>query len=205
MSNESQKANGLSVVETKEVNLRRLDYSPRENPFMAGAEIRTSTKTVRTRSTPRDLLDPETGEIVGATVIHTIEERDEEHFVKVFAEGVRAAFDLTKTGARVFNTVLAEYQSSKMTGGYADSLTLFFFDEGLNGRAIDMSEKSFQRGLKELLSKGFLAPKAPNQFWVNPALFFKGDRVTFAREYRIKKRNILEHAVTGSLERGVTP
>lgn len=200
MSNESSRFTGPTILEAKEVNLRRLDYSPRENPFMAGAEIRTSTKTVRTRSTPRDLLDPETGEVVGATVIHTIEERDEEHFVKVFAEGVRAAFDLTKTGARVFNTVLAEYQAAKMTGGYADSLTLFFFDEGLNGRAIDMSEKSFQRGLKELLAKGFLAPKAPNQFWVNPALFFKGDRVTFAREYRIKSRNVVENVTTGTLQ-----
>lgn len=204
VSNESPRFTGPTVLEAKDVNLRRLDYSPRENPFMAGAEIRTSTKTVRTRSTPRDLLDPETGEVVGATVIHTIEERDEEHFVKVFAEGVRAAFDLTKTGARVFNTVLTEYQAAKMTGGYADSLTLFFFDDGLNGRAIDMSEKSFQRGLKELLAKGFLAPKAPNQFWVNPALFFKGDRVTFAREYRIKKRNTVEHGVTGTLERSET-
>lgn len=183
MSDESQK---LTVIVGKEINLRRLDYSPLDNPFMAGAEIQTKTKTVRTRAAPRDLMDPETGEVVGATIIHTIEERDEEHFVKVFADGVRAAFDLTRTGARVFNAVLTEYQSAKMTGGYADSLTLFFFDNGLNGRAIDMSEKSFQRGLKELLAKGFLSPKAPNQFWVNPALFFKGDRVTFAREYRLK-------------------
>ena len=204
MSNTFRSVTGPILVEEKEVNLRRLDYSPRENPFMVGAEIRTSTKTVRTRSAPRDLLDPETGEVVGATVIHTIEERDEEHFVKVFAEGVRAAFDLTKTGARVFNTVLAEYQSAKMTGGYADSLTLFFFDDGLNGRAIDMSEKSFQRGLKELLGKGFLAPKAPNQFWVNPALFFKGDRVTFAREYRLKSKTSIEHPQNFSIERGAT-
>ena len=131
VSNESQRFTGPTVVESKEINLRRLDYSPRENPFTAGAEIRTSTKTVRTRAAPRDLLDPETGEVVGATVIHTIEERDEEHFVKVFADGVKAAFDLSKTGARVFNTVLSEYQAAKMTGGYADSLTLFFFDDGV--------------------------------------------------------------------------
>lgn len=187
MSNQNQK---FTVTSDTQINLRKLDYSPAENPFMSGAEIRTTTKTVRTRAAPRDMMDPDTGEIIGATVIHSIEERDEEHFVKVFAEGVRAAFDLTRTGARVFNAVLTEYQAAKMTGGYADSLTLFFFDDGLNGRAIDMSEKSFQRGLKELLAKGFLSPKAPNQFWVNPALFFKGDRVTFAREYRLKKKDV---------------
>jgi hypothetical protein len=47
-----------------------------------------------------------------------------------------------------------------------------------------MSDRTFHGGLKELLAKGFLAPKAPNQYWVNPALFFKGDRVAFVREYR---------------------
>ena len=49
-----------------------------------------------------------------------------------------------------------------------------------------MSEKTFQRGLKELLAKQFLAPRSPSTFWVNPALFFKGDRVKFITEYRRK-------------------
>lgn len=179
----------MNQIQVKEVNLRKLEYSPVDNPFIHGAELRTTTKIVRTRAAPRDMVDPDTGEVIGASIIHTIEERDEEHFVKVFADGVKAAFDLSKTAARTFSAVLTEYQRAKMTGGYADSITLFFFDDGLNGRALDMSEKSFQRGLKELLGKGFLAPKAPGQFWVNPALFFKGDRVAFMREYRLRARN----------------
>jgi len=36
------------------------------------------------------------------------------------------------------------------------------------------------------LAKGFLAPRSPNLFWVNPSLFFKGDRVMFIKEYRRK-------------------
>lgn len=168
------------------INLRKLEYSPNENPFVAGSEIRTRHKTVRTRTSPRDLMDPDTGEVVGQSIIHVIEEKDEEHFVKVFADGVRAAYDLTRTGARVFQAVLAEYQRAKMTGGYSDSVNLIWFDEGLNGRALDMSDRTFHNGLKELIQKGFLKPKLPNQFWVNPALFFKGDRVAFLREYRLK-------------------
>lgn len=168
------------------INLRKLEYSPNENPFVAGSEIRTRHKTVRTRISPRDLMDPDTGEVVGQSIIHVIEEKDEEHFVKVFADGVRAAYDLTRTGARVFQAVLAEYQRAKMTGGYSDSVNLIWFDEGLNGRALDMSDRTFHNGLKELIQKGFLKPKLPNQFWVNPALFFKGDRVAFLREYRLK-------------------
>ena len=167
------------------INLRNLDFSPIENPFIKGAEIRTKHKRIRTKATPKDLMDPDTGEVIASSIIHTIEETDERHFVKVFADGVKAAYDLNRTAYRVFQAVLTAYQKSKMTGGYSDTVTLFFFDDGLNGNAIGMSEKSFQRGLKDLISKSFLKPKVPNQFWVNPALFFKGDRVAFLREYKI--------------------
>ena len=184
------------------VNLRKLVYSPNENPYMQGVEIQTKYKTVRTRAARRDLMDPETGEVVGASIIHTIEERDEEHFVKVFAEGVRAAFDLTKTGARVFQAVLMEYQKAKMTGGFSDSVNLIWFDDGLNGNALDMSDRTFHNGLKELIEKGFLKPKLPNQFWVNPALFFKGDRVAFMREYRIKVATVREQSLVSTPPHG---
>ena len=174
-------------TQVTEFDLRSLPFKPDSNPFMEnGAEIRTKTKTVRTRSTPRDMLDPDTGEVVGSSIIHTIEERDDAHFVKVFAEGVRAAFDLTKTGFRVFHAVLLEYQKAKMTGGFSDSVRLYWFGEGLEGRSIGMSKYTFNNGLKELLEKQFLFPRSPNEYWVNPALFFKGDRVAFLKEYRLR-------------------
>ena len=181
---------------TKSVNLRKLEYSPNENPFVTGSEIRTKHKTVRTKTSPKELMDPDTGEVVGQSVIHVIEEKDEEHFVKVFAEGVKAAYDLSRTGYRVFQAVLNEYQRSKMTGGYSDSVGLVWFDDGLNGQALDMSDRTFHNGLKELIQKGFLEPKLPNQFWVNPALFFKGDRVAFLREYRLRTQDTLDDAHT---------
>lgn len=184
------------AVSNMSVNLRKLEYSPVNNPFIEGSELRTRYKTVRTRTAPRDLMDPETGEVVGQSVIHVIEEKDEEHFVKVFAEGVKAAYDLSRTGYRVFQAVLTEYQRSKMTGGYSDSVSLIWFDDGLNGHTLDMSDRTFHNGLKELIQKGFLKPKLPNQFWVNPALFFKGDRVAFLREYRLRS-GANEHRAIG--------
>lgn len=57
-------------------------------------------------------------------------------------------------------------------------------------RPIDMSEKTFQRGLKELLEKSFLAPRLHNSYWINPSLFFKGDRVRFIREYVRKSKKV---------------
>ncbi len=84
------------------------------------------------RLKPRELIDVETGKVVGASIIYIIEKAkaDEEHFVKVFADGVKAAFDLTKTGDRLFPTCLQDYQLSKMTGGYSDTITLFFLRDG---------------------------------------------------------------------------
>lgn len=168
------------------VNLRKLEYSPEINPLIENNEIQVKQKLVRTRSTPSDLLDPDTGEVTAATLIHTVETVDEEHFVKVFVEGTRLAFDLTRTASRTFQAILEAYQKEKMSGGYAESVQLYWFGNGLNGEAVNMSEKTFQRGLKELISKNFLSPKVPMVYWVNPNLFFRGNRVAFMREYRKK-------------------
>jgi hypothetical protein len=94
---------------------------------------------------------------------------------------------LGETEMRVFCKVLEIYEQERMTGGYADSITLCWFDGGLNGDKIGMSDRTFQNGLKGLLNKGFLSPKLRGSFWINPTLFFKGDRVAFITEYRRNK------------------
>ncbi len=172
------------------VNLRKLPYSPQINPFAEPTTVEVQAKTkrryVRT-ATSQELVDPQTGEVRAVSMIHQVEEKDDAEFVKVFADGVKAAFSLKGAGAKVFQAVLDAYQKVKMTGGYVDSLQLCWFDGGLNGSTIGMSEFTFQRGLKELIKNEFLAPKMPNTYWVNPALFFKGDRVAFVKEYRRKE------------------
>lgn len=165
------------------INLRSLNYSPTVNPLVESQAMTIKRRLVRA-GRGEDLINSKTGEIVGVSAIHQIEERDDAEFVKVFAAGVCAAYGLNRTAQRVFQAVLDEYQKTPMRGGYADSVELFWFDGGLSGRDIGMSEKTFQRGLKELLAKGFIAPKTASSFWVNPALFFKGDRVMFIKEYR---------------------
>lgn len=164
-------------------SLKSLAPSPLENPLIESMGIKTRQRQVRTR-TGRELLDPETGEVGAVAVVQIVEERDEAEFVKVFAEGVRAAFDLSRTGYRVFHAVLDVYQRTAMRGGFAEAVELFWFGEGLAGRDIGMTEDTFKKGLRELLDKEFLALRHGNSFWVNPALFFKGNRVAFIREYR---------------------
>ncbi|MEM5371033.1 MULTISPECIES: hypothetical protein [Burkholderiaceae] len=163
-------------------NLRYLEFSPQVNPLLEPRQITIKRRYVDS-GVRRELMDSD-GVVQAATVIRNIEEKDDAEFVKVFAAGVSASYDLSRTGQRVFQAVLDEYQRTPMQGGFADAVYLSWFGEGLSGRDIGMSEKTFQRGLRELLGKSFLAPKLPNVYWVNPALFFKGDRVMFVREYR---------------------
>jgi hypothetical protein len=167
-------------------NLRKLEFSPTINPLMEPQEVKTKRRYVRS-GRGDDLVNLATGEITAVSTIHQVEERDDAEFVKVFASGVAASYELTKTAQGVFQVVIDQYQRTPMSRGFADSIDLFWFGDGIEGRDVGMSAKTFQRGLKELLDKRFLYPKSPTSFWTNPALFFKGDRVMFIKEYRRRK------------------
>lgn len=171
------------------INLRKLEYSPLANPLLEPTGVTVKKRYVKT-GTSEELVSTITGEIRQTAAIYTVDERDDASFVKVFAAGVAAAYDLGRTASRVFQLVLQEYERSPMRQGFAESIELAWFNDGLSGRSVDMSEKTFQRGLKELLAKQFLAPRSPSTFWVNPALFFKGDRVKFITEYRRKSTHV---------------
>lgn len=163
-------------------NLKRLPFSPTRNPLVDGVVVNTRKKQVRVGGL-REMIDPATGEVGNAVIIEE-EELDEIHFVKVFTAGVRAAFGLSLTGSKVFQAVLEVYQGQPMAGGFADSVYLHFFNGGLDGRQLDMSDRTFRRGLVELLEKQFLFPRGENLFWINPNLFFRGNRATFIKSYR---------------------
>lgn len=167
-------------------DLSKLPYSPIINPLMQPQQVTTKRRYVRSGRS-EDLINPNTGEVHGVATIHQVEERDDAEFVKVFAAGVAASYDLTKTAQRVFQVVLDQYQRTPMSRGFADHVNLFWFDDGIDGRAVGMSQYTFNRGLRELIDKSFLAPKDSASFWTNPALFFKGDRVLFIKEYRRRK------------------
>lgn len=181
------------------INLRKLDFSPLVNPLVEPQQIQSKRRFVRSGRAD-ELINPATGEVHGVATIHLVEERDDAEFVKVFAAGVAASYELSKTAQRVFQVVIDVYQRTPMSRGFADSIDLFWFGDGIEGRDVGMSEKTFQRGLKELLEKRFLYPKTPTSFWTNPALFFKGDRVLFVKEYR-RRREGSDEVERNALER----
>lgn len=177
-------------VEDRKFNLKRLPFSPTKNPLLDGVTLRTKNKRV-TAGGVQPVIDPSTGEVKSAVIVEEVEV-DETQFVKVFTTGIRAAFNLSLTGARVFQAILDVYQHQPMTGGFADSIYLHFFDGGLDGRKLDISERTYRRGLVELLENGFLYPRGENLFWVNPTMFFRGNVASFMKVYRKRERSVDE-------------
>lgn len=182
-----------------QTHLDKLQYSPTVNPLVEVQEFRTKRRYVKTGRS-EELINPATGEVAGVAAIHQVEERDDAEFVKVFAAGVAASYELSRTAQKVFQVVLAQYQQTPMAGGYADAVRLFWFGDGLDGHSVGMVAATWKKGLRELLDKGFLAPKDSASFWINPALFFKGDRVLFIKEFR-RKRSSTDQLEREALER----
>ena len=47
-----------------------------------------------------------------------------------------------------------------------------------------ISKASYYNAMRELIQKGSSQRAPTNLYWINPALFFNGDRVRFVKEYR---------------------
>lgn len=175
---EKSKKKYIVDMKPEEIDLRKVQRYD-ENPLVEAGEIRTKQKTVRAIATGK-MVDTISGEIMAGTAIVVRKTVDEEHFVKVFAEGVKASFDLSLSGFKVFQLVLKAAQKGAFG---ADSIYLYFMD-AVNDPDLPVSQQTFHRGLKELLAKRFIAASSrPNIYWINPHLFFKGDRVSFVTEY----------------------
>lgn len=125
------------------------------------------------------VLDNRSGEILGhgGAMVYEWEEVDKERFVKLYLGGLKKAAGLTKAGLVVFELI---YNRLRETPG-KDTVLLDYLSSGLE-------ERTYQRGLRELLSKEFLFRSMnPGLFFVNIRFMFNGDRLAFVKGYKLKK------------------
>jgi hypothetical protein len=159
------------------------EYS--ENPFIRNLNIPLVPKSDIYVSKDKNIVNIKTGE-VDDDVLLTGKRRyvDGEQFVKIFVKEMNAIFDLSKASQKVF-----AYMLSKVT--YNDVLILNI-EECLE-KTVYKSKGPVFKSLAELIQKEFIA-KTKNQFvyWINPKLFYKGDRLVIIREYRKAKKDKIE-------------
>lgn len=127
------------------------------------------------------IVDNSTGEIkgIGGMGFWWQEEVDKSRFVKMFLDGVRQAAGLSKTGMQVFELVYHQMQAAPGS----DEIKLNQYVARDHG----ISDRTYQRGVRELLEKEFLF-RSPSDgvFFVNIRFMFNGDRLAFVRTYHLK-------------------
>lgn len=156
----------------------------KENPWLheLAHTIKKGRKITGYASSRHSLVDQQTGELAGDMAVVGVQKVvDKEEFVKFFGAGIEEVFDLTKTGKDLFRCILAAYLDAKN----APDQMYINFAAIKEDFGYPRSKTSFMNGMGELLQKGFFAPVEgrENLYWVNPHLFYKGDRMRIVKEY----------------------
>lgn len=128
------------------------------------------------------IVDNSTGEIkgIGGMGFWWQEEVDASRFVKLFLDGIKQACNLSKSGMQIFELVY--HQMRESPGNDKIELSQYMaHDRGLN-------QRTFRRGLRELLEKQFLyRSTSDGLFFINIRFMFNGDRLAFVKTYHLKE------------------
>jgi hypothetical protein len=165
-----------------------------KNPFMM--EMQTKTRRVTNKRGDMMLVSNE-GELVSNVAgFWEAEEVDSTKFVKLFVKGVKALKELTGAGTKVFEVLYLRVQENM--GKDQVYMSFAAVDQALT----PMSNPTYDRGMRELIEKGFIAA-TPMQgvYWLNPSFIWNGDRLAFVKEYRKTsvKKVIERDTLTGDL------
>ena len=147
------------------------------NPFMM--EVQTKTRRVTNKRGDMMLVSNEGGVVSNVAGFWEAEEVDATKFVKLFVKGVKALKELTGAGTKVFEVLYMRVQDN--IGKDQVFMAFSFVDQALT----PMSNPTYDRGMRELIEKGFIAA-TPTQgwYWLNPSFVWNGDRLAFVKEYR---------------------
>jgi len=193
----------LTVLRQKDIAMayRKEVTRHKENPFINASSIATRKKRVTVKG-GKAVVDLETGEMEDVAEIVMVRSVDTEQFVKLFTQNLRVFFDLTSPTMKLLQVLLAQVQRTPNSDRVMLSMPImldYFTESSLPA----LSKASFHRAVKELLTKQFIAATAlPGLFFINPNLFFNGDRVRFVNELKRKRGDADQAQLARSMESG---
>ena len=153
------------------------------NPFWGAFELSTRRKKETINEDGLVVLNTSTGDRTATAEVSRIFEVDRDRFVKVFASHLKVFFDLSSTGIKLLQVIMHEMgQEPNSDFVYLSATSVVTH---LKGEGKKYSQASYYRARDELLEKGFIAESVRTHiYWINPALFWNGDRVKFITELR---------------------
>ncbi len=155
------------------------------NPFLEDTvqHIEKGEKTLLFGQKNPDLIIDSDSQVKGHSLFARKVTVDKAKFMKVFMTGLSNWFDLSKAGIKVFAYVANQVSPNRDTFDVD-------FDEckaftGYKGTSTILS------ALAELMDNKFIA-RGPNpyKYYINPTIFFNGDRLTFIEQYEVEKTEL---------------
>lgn len=131
---------------------------------------------------------------MGVAEIRKVAEVDSDRFVKVFVGQLNAFYDLKPGSMKVLTMVLHEVAKPQNMNSDRIYLNYEMAVEHFHAEGAKPPAKgTFYTALAELTEKGFIAPATKLNLWfINPAIFFNGDRIRFTVELRKKRMSSTE-------------
>lgn len=125
-----------------------------------------------------DLIVDQDGAVKGHTLFARKQTVDKAEFRKIFRTSLANWFDLSKAGIRVFAYIAENLEKDK------DS---FEFDlEACKTFTKYSATNTILSGLSELITNQFIARgNHPYKYFINPTVFFNGNRLTLVEEYEV--------------------
>ena len=122
--------------------------------------------------------------------------------MKLFTDQLDRFFDLTPTTLRIVTVLLQNIGQMRLGDGDLVYLTEKNIGDALRQHGLKPpSSASYYRALEELITKGFIAPSEDHPlYYINPAIFFNGDRIRFVREIRRKRMTKTEQLESAGQE-----
>ncbi|MCH8491299.1 MAG: hypothetical protein LAT81_15420 [Oceanicaulis sp.] len=138
---------------------------------------------------PLQIVSSETGETMDVAEIRKRKVVDTERFVKLFVGQLDAFFDLKPGTVKLMTALIDELSQARYMNGdtiYLNYNRVTEYFEKRNSKP--PAKATFFSAMSEMTEKGFVAPSVDTNLWfVNPAIFFNGDRVRFVTELRRKR------------------
>ena len=153
----------------------------RTNPSLTSIPTKVKVRSPKTVNGQRAVVFNDTsGEVAGEGSVAFLEREvvDPEKFVKLYISGLDGIFKLSKGGQRVFRILWLQVQRNQDRDRV--ELTHYIAED----YGDKMTERVFQRGVRELLEKEFIyhSPTAGLYFF-NVQFMFNGNRIVTAKEY----------------------
>ena len=129
-----------------------------------------------------DLTNKKSGEVMeGTSLIMNVKRRvDAESFLKVYANGLATIFDLDAGAQKVLKNLLLSYTEEDTYGDL-----IYYNFKIAQDVGYPHKRTAWRNGLNLLMHNEFLCPAAKGDgwYWLNPTLFYRGDRMAIVSEY----------------------